>query len=124
MNTETAEITVTARHVQLTDSIRDYARRKLESINLEFPKVIQAHVILDVQKFLQRCEVVLKCTKHIHLQAVHASSDMYASIDLCVNKLARQMRKCKTKVQRHRPNSKRGGGEKHPHWGNLANAEA
>jgi len=119
MNTETAEITVTARHVQLTESIRDYAKRKLESINLEFPKVIQAHVILDVQKFLQRCEVVVRCTKHIRLQAVHASNDMYASIDLCVNKLARQMRKCKTRVQRHRPRSRRPALERHPHWGEL-----
>ncbi|MDD2710269.1 MAG: ribosome-associated translation inhibitor RaiA [Verrucomicrobiae bacterium] len=92
---------VTGRHFVVTDPIRDYALKKLEHIGLSFPRVIDAHVILEVQKHRHICEVVLACANHIHIEASEESEDMYASIDLCVDKLARQMRKYKTKIQRH-----------------------
>lgn len=101
MNTQNMQINVTGRHVNVTEAIRDYARKKLESIAIDFPKVIDAHVILDVEKYRHRCEIILVCTQHIHIEAHEESNDMYASIDLCVDKLARQMRKYKTKIQRH-----------------------
>jgi putative sigma-54 modulation protein len=98
---EAMEVKVTGRHVTVTDPIKDYARKKLEAIGIDFPKVIDAHVILDVQKYRHICEIVLTCTNHIHIEADEESDNMYASIDLCVAKLSRQMRKYKTKIQRH-----------------------
>ena len=102
MNTQNLQIHVTGRHIEVTDAIREYAQKKLESISIDFPKVMDAHVILDVEKYRHRCEIVLVCTQHIHIEAHEESESMYASIDLCVDKLARQLRKYKTKMQRHR----------------------
>src|SRR4051812_35833123 len=101
MNTENMQIKVTGRHVAVTEPIKEYARKKLESIGIDFPKIIDAHVILDVAKYRHLCEVVLSCNNHIHIEADEESDNMYASIDLCVDKLSRQMRKYKTKIQRH-----------------------
>ncbi|MBI4026294.1 MAG: ribosome-associated translation inhibitor RaiA [Verrucomicrobia bacterium] len=101
MNTHTMQIHVTGRHVTVTEAIKEYARRKLEAIGIDFPRVIDAHVILDVEKYRHRCEIILACANHIHIEANEESDNMYASIDLCVDKLARQMRKYKTKIQRH-----------------------
>ena len=101
MNSQTTQFKVTGRHITMTNAIRDYAIQKLESIGMDFPRVIDAHVILDVEKYRHRCEIVLACTGHIHIKTHAESNDMYASIDLSVNKLARRMRKYKTKVQRH-----------------------
>jgi putative sigma-54 modulation protein len=106
MNTENLQINVTGRHISVTEPIKDYARKKLESIGIDFPKVIDAHVILDVQKYRHICEIILTCANHIHIEAVEESENMYASIDVCVDKLARQMRKYKTKLQRHHRNRK------------------
>jgi len=100
------QIHVTGRHVAVTEAIKDYARKKLDSIGLDFPRIIDAHVILEVQKYRQRCEVVLNCANHIRIEAEDESDDMYASIDLSVSKLTRQMRKYKTKLQRHQPHRK------------------
>ena len=101
MNTETMQIHITGRHVTVTEAMKDYACKKLESIEIDYPKAIDAHVILDVEKYRQCCEIVLVCTDHIRIEAEDESDNMYASIDLCIDKLTRQMRKYKTKRQRH-----------------------
>jgi putative sigma-54 modulation protein len=106
-STQHLAIQVTGRHVSVTDAIRDYARRKLEAIGLDFPRVIDARVVLDVEKYRHRCEILLACANHIAIEAHEETENMYASIDLCVDKLARQMRKYKTRLQRHQPRAKK-----------------
>ncbi len=97
-------IKVTGRHVSVTDAIMDYARRKIEGLHLDYPRIIEAQVILDVQKYRHIAEVILHCTNHITIDATAETSDLYASIDQAVDKVAQQMRKYKTKIMRqHRP---------------------
>lgn len=97
-------VQVTARHMTITDAIRDYVHNKLESIHLDYPRIIEAHVILDVAKHRHQAEVVLHCANHITIEAADECDDMYAAIDKVVAKVERQMRKYKTKMLRsHRP---------------------
>ena len=42
-------ITITVRHEELTPSLREYAEKKIESLHLDYPKIIEAKVVLDVQ---------------------------------------------------------------------------
>ena len=95
------EITVTGRHVTVTPAIEDYARKKIEHIHIDFPRILDAHFILEVDKFRQRAEVVLHCGNHIHIEASDTHEDLYAAIDLAVDKAERQMRKHKTRIQDH-----------------------
>ena len=102
------EMTVTGRHVEITPAIREYAEKKLDHIGIDFPHILSAHYILEVDKFRQIAELVLQCGNHITIEAREVSEDLYASIDRVVDKAARQMRKRKTKLQRHRPKRKKG----------------
>lgn len=97
------DITVTGRHVTVTPAIEDYARKKIEHIHISFPRIVDAHFILEVDKFRQRAELVLHCGNHIHIEASDVHEDLYAAIDLAVDKAERQMRKHKTRIQNHRP---------------------
>lgn len=97
------ELVVTGRHLEVTPAIRDYAAKKIDHIGIDFPRIISAHFILEVQKFRQIAELVLLCGNHISIEATETSEDLYASIDKVVDKVARQMRKYKTKMQNHRP---------------------
>ena len=98
------EIKVTGRHVTVTDAIVDYARKKVESLHLDYPRIIEAQVILDVEKYRHVAEVVLRCSNHITIDASAETGDLYASIDEAIGKIAQQMRKHKTKIMRqHRP---------------------
>lgn len=97
-------VKVTGRHVSITEAIKDYASKKVENLHLDYPRIIEAHVILDVEKHRHFAEVILHCNNHITIEASHECDDMYASIDGVIDKIAQQMRKYKTKILRnHRP---------------------
>ena len=93
-------ITVTVRHEQVTDSLRDYATKKIESLHLDYPKITEAKVILDVQKNRHIAEIILFCTNHITIEAHTESRDMYAALDETIEKIARRMRKHKTRLMK------------------------
>jgi putative sigma-54 modulation protein len=97
-------VRLTGRHVQVTPAIRAYAEGKIDNLHLDYPRIIEAHVILDVEKYRQAAEIILHCSNHITLEATAETDDMYASIDAAVDKIAQQMRKYKTRILRsHRP---------------------
>jgi putative sigma-54 modulation protein len=100
-------IQVTGRHVSITEAIKNYAHSKVEHIHLDYPRIIEAHIILDVEKHRHFAEMVLHCSNHITIEASHECDDMYAAIDGVIAKITRQMRKFKTKLLRnHRPRGK------------------
>jgi putative sigma-54 modulation protein len=97
-------IQVTGRHVSVTEAMKEYCRRRLACLHLDYPKIIEVQIIMDVQKYRHTAEVVLHCSNHITLEASAESDDMYVSVDEVVDKIARQMRKYKTRLMRqHRP---------------------
>lgn len=97
-------VKVTGRHVSVTEPMKDYAISKVEHLHLDYPRIIEAHVILDVEKHRHFAEIILHCTNHITIEASTETDDMYASIDGVAAKVAQQMRKYKTKILRnHRP---------------------
>ena len=97
-------VKITGRHLQITDAINDHVTKKIESLHLDYPKIIEAHVILEVEKYRHSAEVVLVCSNHITIEACEECDDMYAAIDQVTDKVARQMRKYKTRLMRkHRP---------------------
>lgn len=106
-------ITVTGRHVSVTEAMREYAQKKIENLHLDYPRIIDAKVILDVEKKeRQKAEIILHCANHITIEVDTVSNDIYASIDESMSKLARRMRKYKTRLLKanHRP---RNGSIKH-----------
>ena len=97
-------VKIQGRHVAITPAINEYVTRKVESLHLDYPKIIEAHVILEVEKYRHSAEVVLICSNHITIEACEETDDMYAAIDAAVDKICRQMRKYKTRLmKKHRP---------------------
>lgn len=99
-NVET-NIIVTGRHIEVTDAIRDFAVKKIQGIHIDYPKIVEARVVVDVQKERQVAEIVLFCADHITIQASTVGNDLYAAIDETVTKIMRRMRKHKTRLMKH-----------------------
>ena len=97
------DVNVTGRHLAVTPAIKEYASKKLDHIGIDFPRILSAHFILEVDKYRQIAELIVQCGNHITIEASEVSEDLYASIDKVVDKVTRQMRKYKTKIQKHRP---------------------
>ena len=99
-DTQPPHVTITGRHLAVTAALNDYAEKKIESLHLDYPKIIEAHVLLEVDKYRHRAEIVLNCANHITIEAHEETTDLYASLDQAISKIARQMRKYKTRLLR------------------------
>ena len=82
-------VKVTGRHLAITDAINEYATRKIEGLHLDYPKIIEAHVILGVEKDRHTAEVLLK-TKLLDFTGTGQTKDMYSAVLMAIEKLERQ----------------------------------
>jgi putative sigma-54 modulation protein len=94
------QVTITVRHESVTDSIRDFVQKKIGTLHLDYPKIIEARAVLDVQKNRHIAEIILFCANHIVIDASTEGKDMYAAIDETISKIARRMRKHKTRLMK------------------------
>jgi len=46
---ENPKVNVTVRHEEITESLREYVEKKVQGIHLDYPRIIDAKVILDVE---------------------------------------------------------------------------
>ena len=89
-------LSVSGHHLDVTPAIRTYVQSKLERVTRHFDHVIDAHVILTVDKLRQKAEVTLHVRgKDLHCECEDA--DLYAAIDLLADKLDRQVLRYKDK---------------------------
>lgn len=92
--------TITGRHVEVTEALDQYVREKLDHVIRHFDHVTRCHVILSVEKNVQKAE----CTLHVKGKDLHTEAtgaDLYAAIDGMIDKLDRQVRKHKEIVTNH-----------------------
>jgi len=99
------QVSITGRHVDLTDPLKAYVNDKLEHLKHSFDHVVDVHVVLTVEKYRQRCEVTIYANG-VTIHAKAETDDMYASIDTVVDKLNRQLKRYRSKLHRHQ-NKKR-----------------
>src|SRR5690625_4798164 len=88
-------------NVEVTEAIREYVKKKVRKLERYFdtPPTSDVHVKISVYNNEQRIEVTIPMTDLL-LRAEERHYDLYAAIDLFVDKLERQIRKYKTKVNR------------------------
>ncbi|MCF6208432.1 MAG: ribosome-associated translation inhibitor RaiA [Ghiorsea sp.] len=94
------QVSITGRHVDLTDPLKAYVHDKLGHLKHSFDHVVDVHVVLTVEKHRQRCEINM-AANGITIHAKHETDDMYAAIDGVVDKLNRQLKRYRAKLQRH-----------------------
>ena len=94
------QINITGLHLEVTDALRGYLEEKFERLERHFDRIIAIQVVLQVEKLKQKAEATLHVAgREVVANAEH--EDMYASIDLLVDKLDRQLIKHKEKQLDH-----------------------
>jgi putative sigma-54 modulation protein len=99
-------IEITGRHVDVTESMRHYAEKRVGKLEAEFPRADKIHVILDVQKYVHMAEVIAHMGRQVRVEAKAESDSMYASIDDVVDKVEKQLRRALEKRHEHKGESK------------------
>lgn len=98
-------ITVTGRHVDITDSMKEHAKNKVLKLEKYAPGLIlDAHIIMDIEKYRHIVEITLK-GKTFTIHAKEETGDMYSSIDILISKLEKKLRSIKEKLQDHHKKS-------------------
>jgi putative sigma-54 modulation protein len=94
------EISVTFRHMEATEALKEYAREKLDRIKKFMRRPIEAHVVFSVEKHYHIAEVALH-VNGISIRGRERTGDMYSSIDAVVDKLDYQIRRYKERLKDH-----------------------
>jgi putative sigma-54 modulation protein len=94
------QLSVTGHHIEITDSLRSYVGTKLAKIERHFDHMTDIHCVLTVEKLQHKAEATI----HVGGGTIHAEQteqNMYAAIDILVDKLDRQVKKHKEKLTDH-----------------------
>jgi putative sigma-54 modulation protein len=93
-------IVITGRHFEVTDPIKVHTNEKISKLDKFLTKLLEAHVILSVEKFRHIAEITV-IGKNLKVTSTETTSDMYASIDKAVASLEEQLRKHHDKLRSH-----------------------
>jgi putative sigma-54 modulation protein len=85
--------------LEITPAIRSYVEKKLKRIERMFLEEIEAFVVCKVYAELAKVEITIP-VKFITIRAEVEDKDLYAAIDLAIDKLESQIRKNKYKMNR------------------------
>lgn len=92
-------LSVTFRHLEPSDSLKDYVGQKLEKLAKHFDHEMDAVAVLSVEKFRQIVEITVSSGKST-AKCTEETNDMYQSIDKVIDKLERKVRRSREKVRK------------------------
>ena len=91
------KVAIRGKNIEVTDALRAYIEKRLSKLTRDFDDELDAQAVLSVVK--DKSTVELTCfVNKIVLRGVETNDDMYAAIDLVIDKIVRQIHKHKTRL--------------------------
>lgn len=92
--------TIRGEKIKATDAIKNYIETKLARLDKYFKNdVVEANVLIKLKGKKEAIEVTIPCSKYM-IRCEEVNDDLYAAIDLVIDKIERQIRKNKTKLKK------------------------
>ncbi len=91
------QVQVRGRNMEVTNALKEYVEKRVGKLGKYLDGITEAQVTLTVEKGSHRVEVTIPINSML-VRGEEATQDMYASIDLVVDKLEKQIRKYKGKL--------------------------
>lgn len=93
------QFAVTFRHMEPTEALKAYAKERMERVRKYLPDPISCHVVLSTERHNHRIDVTFALHNGLQVAGSEVTENMYSSIDLCIAKIERQVRKYKGKLE-------------------------
>jgi putative sigma-54 modulation protein len=93
------QFAVSFRHMEPTDALKSYAKERMERVRKYLPDPIACHVVLSTERHNHRIDVNFQLHNGLSIAGHEITENMYSSIDLCIAKIERQVRKYKGKLE-------------------------
>ena len=84
-------VTISARHMDVTDTLRSYAEQKAGKLTKYFDRIQEIEVVFDAGKDTVSVEMIVNAEHRNMFIARHNEGDAYVCIDACAHKLERQL---------------------------------
>ncbi len=104
----TVEIVLRGHNMRISDRLNDYVDKKVGKLDRYLPELKDAQVDLKAHKTARSAEdrkvaqITVRSTRGTILRAEESSADIFAAIDMAVDKLYRQIKRFKGKRDRRR----------------------
>jgi ribosome hibernation promoting factor len=96
------QLTVTGKHIDTNAVLRQHVAESLDAIlDKYFKTAIEAHVVFSKEAHLRRAEVSIHIGRGIGANASAVALETYAAFDAAAERIAKQMRRYKRRLQNH-----------------------
>ena len=93
------QVKISSKHMDITPAIETYAIKKVEKLRRFFDRIQQIDVIIDKSKKGYQVEILTDVEHHEPFVARCTDNDLYACIDLSLDRSIRQLTDHKSKLR-------------------------
>jgi putative sigma-54 modulation protein len=97
------QTSVTFRHMDASEPLKQYVFDKLQRIRKFFPDPIRAQIVLSLERYRHKADIVITLHNGLAIKGKELTDDMYAAVDQVMDKIERQVRRYKDRIDSHRP---------------------
>lgn len=101
------QVIVTGRHLDMSDELKAHVTEKLEKLTRFYDRIESIAAVLDREGEVPIVEAIVNAEHGIRFVARESSVDLYAALDLVVDKLSRQLTKHKERFRNRKHQAKR-----------------
>ncbi|MEQ8331211.1 MAG: ribosome-associated translation inhibitor RaiA [Longimicrobiales bacterium] len=94
-------VQITARHCDISDSVRERAETQMARLTRYDPRLSAAEVIFDEEKHIRKVEAILSIDRGSPVVARADDRDFRPALDKVVEKLSKQLRRTRDQVVDH-----------------------
>ena len=105
------QIKISSKHMELTPAIEEYVQKKVDRLTRFFDRIQQVDVIIDKLKNGYSVEIIADVEKHEPFVATSDHDNLYASIDLGVDRSVRQLTDHKSRLRDNKHTTPTSGNE-------------
>jgi putative sigma-54 modulation protein len=93
------QVNISSKHIQVTPAIEEYASKKIEKFPRYFNRVQQVDVVIDRAKNGYTVDIITNVEHHEPFVATSNHEDLYACLDVGIDKSIRQLKDHKSRVR-------------------------
>ncbi len=99
-------ITMTGRHVEIRDEVRDYATEKINRLPRFYDRIHDVEFVLNFDSDQFTAELIVRADRKHTLVASETGPEPVVLVDVIIDKMERQLRKHKEKLRHHKHDGK------------------
>lgn len=93
------QVTVSGRHMGVSDAVRQYCEQKAEKLTRFFDRIQSIEVVLDGNAGRHTAKMIVHAEHHDPFVAEESHADLYAAVDVLLEEMEGQLRRHKEKLR-------------------------